>query len=174
MSINIIHIINGTEWKFNLYLDLNLRLGPQSQKTTTAPWFWASWRLTISEVRGKTKVFLRLLSRGGFLNSNRPNSLSFVVRAWSNGFLTLLFSLLHPNLLVLFPVKLHFQENSKTSRASEVPAIPQPLSLCYQDNAVCPSHGLTSITSSWLNAWTMFHVVRRLENKHKIWWWSIS
>lgn len=33
MSINIIHIINGTEWKFSLYLDLHLRLGPQSQKT---------------------------------------------------------------------------------------------------------------------------------------------
>lgn len=33
MSINIIHIINGTEWKFGLYLGLHLRLGPQSQKT---------------------------------------------------------------------------------------------------------------------------------------------
>lgn len=33
MSINIIHIINGTEWKFSLYLDIHLRLGPQSRKT---------------------------------------------------------------------------------------------------------------------------------------------
>lgn len=33
MSINIIHIINGTERKFNLNLDLNLGLGPQSQQT---------------------------------------------------------------------------------------------------------------------------------------------
>lgn len=33
MSINIIRIINGTEWKFSLYLDLHLRLGPKSRKT---------------------------------------------------------------------------------------------------------------------------------------------
>lgn len=33
MSINIIHIINGTEWKFSLFLDIHLRLGPQSRKT---------------------------------------------------------------------------------------------------------------------------------------------
>lgn len=33
MSINIIHILSGTEYKFNVYPDLNLGLGLQSQKT---------------------------------------------------------------------------------------------------------------------------------------------
>lgn len=72
MSINIIHIINGTEWKFNPNLDLNLGLGPQSQKTHN----WqhpdsehSLQHLMRSEVRGKTRVFLGL-SRGGLLTSS--------------------------------------------------------------------------------------------------------
>lgn len=70
MSINIIHSINGTEWKFSLYLDLNLRLGPQSQKTDNySTLILSELRLKISEVRGKTTVF-QDLSRGGLLNSN--------------------------------------------------------------------------------------------------------
>lgn len=81
MSINIIHIINGTEWKFNPNLDLNLGLGPQSQKTHNVQHpdsehslqhpdsEHSLQHLMRSEVRVKPRVFLGL-SRGGLLTSS--------------------------------------------------------------------------------------------------------
>lgn len=62
MSINIIHIINGTKWKFNLYLDLNWRRGPQSQKTDNY-----STLLEADNISGKRQdqSVPKLLSRDG-------------------------------------------------------------------------------------------------------------
>lgn len=74
----------------------------------------------ISEVRGKTEVFLDI-SRGGRLNSNQPNCLPPVARACSNGHLMVLVYLLYLYQLVLILVKVHFWQTSMTSRASVIP-----------------------------------------------------
>lgn len=94
----------------------------------------------ISDVRGKTKVFLDI-SRGGCLNFNLPNCLPLVARAYSNGHLMAFIYLLHLHQLVLTLVKIHFWQTSMASKLLRYHSGPPFLSLCCEDNVAASSVG---------------------------------